>query len=87
MLQNNRLSGELPQSIDKLVSAEEILLSNNNLKGSLPLNIGRLEKLRQLKVDGNRMTGSLPKDWKLQKIGKYCTNSAFQRLSAWQIFY
>ncbi|CAM9272041.1 unnamed protein product [Choristocarpus tenellus] len=59
---NNELEGELPSSMFKLVTLQELNLSyNNGIKGCLPTDIGNMTNLTVLHVYAASLTGLIPK--------------------------
>ncbi|XP_057447780.1 receptor-like protein EIX2 [Lotus japonicus] len=56
----NHLTGEIPQSITKLVALASLNLSSNDLTGSIPNNIGQMERLESLDLSRNHLGGRMP---------------------------
>ncbi|KAK2366066.1 receptor protein EIX2 [Trifolium repens] len=56
----NHLTGEIPQSITKLVALVGLNLSRNNLTGFIPNNIGHMERLESLDLSRNHLYGKMP---------------------------
>ncbi|RHN50285.1 putative non-specific serine/threonine protein kinase [Medicago truncatula] len=56
----NHLTGEIPQSITKLVALATLNLSRNNLTGIIPSNIGHMERLESLDLSRNHLSGRMP---------------------------
>jgi EIX receptor 1/2 len=56
----NHLTGEIPQSITKLVALAGLNLSWNNLTGFIPSNIGHMESLQSLDLSRNHLSGRMP---------------------------
>jgi hypothetical protein len=56
----NHLTGEIPQSITKLVALVGLNLSGNNLTGFIPNNIGHMERLESLDLSRNHLYGKMP---------------------------
>ncbi|RHN50275.1 putative non-specific serine/threonine protein kinase [Medicago truncatula] len=56
----NHLTGEIPQSITKLVALAGLNLSWNNLTGFIPSNIGHMERLESLDFSRNHISGRMP---------------------------
>ena len=59
-LGNNRLSGEIPESIFKLPNIIVIDIFSNDLIGPLPMSIGSATQLEFLSLAGNNLSGSIP---------------------------
>ncbi|MCD7469444.1 hypothetical protein HAX54_008495 [Datura stramonium] len=58
-LYNNRLSGNIPQSVTSL-NLDVVDLCKNNLTGKIPEDFGKLKKLSRMIVFDNNLTGELP---------------------------
>ncbi|KEH16824.1 leucine-rich receptor-like kinase family protein, putative [Medicago truncatula] len=56
----NHLTGEIPQSITKLVALAGLNLSWNNLTGFIPSNIGHMERLESLDLSRKHISGRMP---------------------------
>ncbi|HDR68330.1 MAG TPA: T9SS type A sorting domain-containing protein [Bacteroidaceae bacterium] len=59
-LQNNNLTGELPQEIGDLEHLYTFGVSLNNLTGSVPSSLGNMSGLMYLTLSANNFTGTLP---------------------------
>ncbi|CAA7036660.1 unnamed protein product [Microthlaspi erraticum] len=59
-LQNNLISGSIPQDIGNLISIQKLGLGDNMLTGPLPASIGKLSGLRVLSLSANRVSGEIP---------------------------
>ena len=59
-LNNNELTGNLPNWLDGLKSLVKLDLSNNNLEGPIPSSMEKLQNLDFLTLSGNKLNGSLP---------------------------
>ncbi|KAL0743754.1 hypothetical protein Bca4012_085267 [Brassica carinata] len=62
ILNNNLLSGSIPESISKCTNMIWISLSGNLLTGKIPVGIGKLEKLAILQLGNNSLTGNVPSE-------------------------
>lgn len=67
-LQNNQLSGQLPDIFDidtvGLIEQLELLnLSGNNLEGALPPSLAQVSNLRYLDLSGNGFSGAIPEEY------------------------
>lgn len=60
VLDNNLLSGLIPEGIDRLSKLQGIYLGNNDLTGPLPQSLGNLKELRALHIFRNNLDGSIP---------------------------
>lgn len=58
----NRLSGTVPDDIDKLKAVELIDFSDNLLHGTLPPSVGKLSLLKALYLNNNFLVGSIPSE-------------------------
>ena len=59
-LQNNRLKGELKESLGQLTSLKQLSLYNNNLTGNIPTSLGTLDSLTNVYLYKNKFTGNIP---------------------------
>jgi Leucine-rich repeat (LRR) protein len=59
-LENNIISGQIPQDIGYLYNLAFLNLSSNKLEGPIPPSIGHLAKLEQLTLSNNSLTGMIP---------------------------
>ncbi|XP_062108896.1 receptor-like protein EIX2 [Humulus lupulus] len=59
-LSNNKLIGEIPRDITKLVGLISLNLSRNNLSGQIPQEIGHLKSLDFLDLSKNQFFGQIP---------------------------
>ncbi|XP_071734431.1 receptor-like protein EIX2 [Rutidosis leptorrhynchoides] len=59
-LSNNRLSGEFPFEIARLVELVSLNISLNKLHGELPKDIGNLTSLNSLDLSRNQFSGKIP---------------------------
>ncbi|XP_058768731.1 receptor-like protein EIX1 [Vicia villosa] len=56
----NHITGEIPQSMTKLVALIGLNLSGNNLTGSIPNNFGHMKSLESLDLSRNHLFGRIP---------------------------
>ncbi|CAN6977991.1 unnamed protein product [Brassica rapa subsp. trilocularis] len=59
-IENNSISGSIPNDIGNLIGLQEIWLSENLLEGPIPASFGKLSGLMALSVHTNRMSGEIP---------------------------
>ncbi|KAJ0037976.1 hypothetical protein Pint_23918 [Pistacia integerrima] len=59
-LSGNRLTGEIPASIGKMMLLQVIDLSSNNITGIIPSSIGNCSFLRALDLSYNNLSGEIP---------------------------
>ena len=59
-LDNNNLSGTIPDDICNLDALQYLYLNNNNLSGEIPADIGNMAALYRLYLSGNNLSGRLP---------------------------
>ncbi|KAL8459274.1 hypothetical protein ACS0TY_036672 [Phlomoides rotata] len=64
-LQNNALSGHLPNQFGDFKSLRYLNLGVNSLSGAIPISLGKLSSLEQLWLHANRFTGTLPESFGL----------------------
>ncbi|CAN1137306.1 Receptor kinase-like protein Xa21 [Linum perenne] len=57
---DNKISGNIPSSIQHLVSLAEFWAYNNYLSGTIPSNIGKLKSLEKLALYNNKLSGYIP---------------------------
>ena len=57
-LQDNALSGNVPEALSQVTRLSSLDLSMNSLQGELPVGLGRLSDLKILRVGNNQLTGS-----------------------------
>jgi len=60
ILQNNKLSGSLPDSLGDLNYLEALALTNSNITGTIPSKFGQLLSLKMLVLFDNNLSGSIP---------------------------
>ncbi|RWR97653.1 MDIS1-interacting receptor like kinase 2-like protein [Cinnamomum micranthum f. kanehirae] len=59
-LNDNKLSGLVPEELGQLNNLELLDLSVNNFEGPIPKQIEKCTKLRSLKLNSNNLNGSIP---------------------------
>lgn len=59
-LNNNNLSGVIPDIFDKLPGLVICLLNGNNLTGNIPLSISNLKEMKWFDISSNNLSGELP---------------------------
>lgn len=70
-LQNNSLSGELPEGLWRNSQLLDLRLENNQFSGPLSPLVGNLEQLIDLRVNFNNLNGPLPAEIaRLNKLSK-----------------
>ncbi|KVI10128.1 Leucine-rich repeat-containing protein [Cynara cardunculus var. scolymus] len=60
ILNDNKFSGEIPTSLEKLTDLKRLNLGYNQLTGTIPESLGNLTSLREFDLSGNQLTGSIP---------------------------
>jgi len=65
-LNNNQISGIIPQSIGNLINLQQLWLNDNKISGSIPESIGNLENLIYLFLHNNQLSGSIP--WRIVNL-------------------
>lgn len=58
-LNNNHLTGEIPDGFEQLTGLINLDLSGNNITGPLPPSMGNLSSLSTLRLQDNQLTGTL----------------------------
>ncbi|MDJ0515227.1 MAG: DUF4347 domain-containing protein, partial [Trichodesmium sp. MO_231.B1] len=61
-LNNNELTGEIPEELGNLSNLLFLYLNNNELTGEIPEELGNLSNLRQLNLNNNQLTGEIPSE-------------------------
>ena len=61
-LQENGLTGQLPDGLGNLSNLAELRLRNNQLTGAIPSQLGRLANLKVLYLGRNQLTGPIPSE-------------------------
>lgn len=61
-LNNNNLSGELPDNLEKLTALQYLQLGGNSLTGNIPESIGDLTSLVSLNLSSNNLNGNIPEN-------------------------
>nr|XP_043633771.1 receptor-like protein EIX2 [Erigeron canadensis] len=59
-LNDNKLSGEIPNIIERLTGLRRLYIDYNELVGSIPESLGNLTSLQELVLSGNQFTGPIP---------------------------
>ncbi|KAF3435981.1 hypothetical protein FNV43_RR23073 [Rhamnella rubrinervis] len=59
-LSSNRLTGQIPATLAKLVELVQVNLSKNHFSGIIPTNIGELNRLESLDLSHNQLSGKIP---------------------------
>ena len=59
-LENNNLSGKIPESISGLSHLNSLCLSCNNICGEIPSSLGDIKSLESLLLEENQLTGTIP---------------------------
>ncbi|CDP21679.1 unnamed protein product, partial [Coffea canephora] len=59
-LNDNIISGIIPDSVGKLVKMQELYLSENSFTGEIPSTIGDISELQILVLEQNMLTGNIP---------------------------
>ncbi|CAN1137344.1 Probable LRR receptor-like serine/threonine-protein kinase At3g47570 [Linum perenne] len=60
VINDNKISGNIPREIQYLVNLEVLSASNNDLSGTIPSNIGKLKSLGILGLHNNKLSGYIP---------------------------
>ncbi|KAJ0466217.1 putative non-specific serine/threonine protein kinase [Helianthus annuus] len=60
ILNDNKLSGEIPATLERLTSLRGLYLDYNMLTGTIPESLGNLTSLTELVLSGNQLTGPIP---------------------------
>ncbi|CAL5020729.1 unnamed protein product [Urochloa decumbens] len=60
ILENNAISGIIPEGIGNLISLQALDLSDNHFTGTLPSSLSMLQSLNGFSVANNTLTGSIP---------------------------
>ncbi|CAN1295331.1 Probable LRR receptor-like serine/threonine-protein kinase At3g47570 [Linum perenne] len=60
VINDNKISGNIPSDIQYLVNLAEFWAYNNYLSGTIPSNIGKLKSLERLHLYNNKLSGHIP---------------------------
>ncbi|KAM0023826.1 putative non-specific serine/threonine protein kinase [Helianthus debilis subsp. tardiflorus] len=60
ILNDNKLSGEIPATLERLTSLRGLYLDYNMLTGTIPESLGNLTSLTELVLSGNQLMGPIP---------------------------
>ena len=61
-LDDNLLTGSIPDQIGDLVNLNQLFLRNNQLTGEIPTTIGNLSNLEYLWLSHNQLSGEIPSE-------------------------
>ena len=63
ILENNALTGGIPEELGNLTRLENLNISRNpNLRGAIPKQLGKLKNLKSLNLHGSGLTGTIPRE-------------------------
>uniref|UniRef100_A0A8I7B8Q5 Receptor kinase-like protein Xa21 n=1 Tax=Hordeum vulgare subsp. vulgare TaxID=112509 RepID=A0A8I7B8Q5_HORVV len=60
LLRANKITGTIPQEIERLTNIERLYIDNNLLSGSIPESLGNLQNLGGLGLSRNKLSGQIP---------------------------
>jgi Leucine-rich repeat (LRR) protein len=60
LLDNNKISGKIPNEIGNLINLGVLIMAQNKLSGNIPTEIGKLQKLQMLELNTNNFYGNIP---------------------------
>ena len=60
-LDQNQLTGPLPESLMKSTELETLAVSQNQITGTVPESISQLNELEMLRLNNNNLQGTLPR--------------------------
>ncbi|XP_044974542.1 receptor-like protein 7 [Hordeum vulgare subsp. vulgare] len=61
-LSNNRLEGNIPESVGRLVSLRVLNMSHNGFTGKIPTQLGRVTNMESLDLSCNQLSGEIPQE-------------------------
>jgi len=61
-LENNNMSGPIPETLGNMVQLHRVHLDDNKLTGSISPNLGNPPRMSELLLHDNELTGSIPKE-------------------------
>jgi len=59
-LENNNLSGVIPDNLGNILTLTRLHLDDNNLIGTIPSTLGQPQRMSELRLHGNKLTGVVP---------------------------
>ncbi|KAL5741211.1 hypothetical protein ACOSP7_027943 [Xanthoceras sorbifolium] len=59
-LSTNKLFGQIPDTVGRLINLTDLDLSHNNLSGRIPTELGNCSNLGGLELNNNSLSGSIP---------------------------
>ena len=85
-MQENLLSGDIPEGFSSLMSLRYLNLSSNAFSGHIPANYGFLRSLMVLSLSYNHVSGSIPPElgncssiWRHGENGIFCSGPLKKR--------
>ncbi|KAM7262874.1 hypothetical protein ACFE04_000557 [Oxalis oulophora] len=70
-LEDNKLSGSIPENISQLISLGKLNLSHNRFSGHIPEGLASLNSLSQLDLSYNNLAGRIPARLKFKESSIY----------------
>ncbi|KAE8655841.1 LRR receptor-like serine/threonine-protein kinase HSL2 [Hibiscus syriacus] len=76
-LQDNELTGKIPDSVSSWTELTELNLARNRFTGEIPPTLGSLPALLYLDLSGNLLSGKIPEDLKKLRLNQFNLSDNF----------
>ena len=62
LLENNNLTGEIPENIENLINLKLFRLHNNNINGTILESLVNMSQLERVNLSSNQFSGEIPNE-------------------------